>query len=294
MKTENPKVSVLMTAYNREEYIGQAIESVLQSSFEDFELIIVDDQSKDQTVTIARSYEEKDKRVRVYENEENLGDYPNRNRVASYANGKYLKYLDADDIMYEFTLEYMVRQMESNPQCALGMSKNIIDDFKPYPQVYSPLQIFEAEYFEKSILGVGPSASIIRREVFEQVNGFSGRQFVGDIELWYKIAKNYPVIFFPPALVWWRQHPDQQIATERKDYRTQANRVKLKLQVLEEAKSFFSPEEYQNARERVYNQTSRYVLHLGLKKGEVFTAYHLWKNIRIPILIFLQSVVRRK
>src|SRR5690348_3619706 len=74
----SPIVSVLMTAYNREKYISQAIESVLRSSLTNFELIIVDDVSKDRTVEIARNYAAKDNRVLVFVNEKNLGDYGNR------------------------------------------------------------------------------------------------------------------------------------------------------------------------------------------------------------------------
>jgi glycosyltransferase involved in cell wall biosynthesis len=69
-------ISVLMTAFNREKYIGYAIESVLASTYEDFELIIVDDCSTDSTVQIARRYELKDSRIKVFENTVNLGDYP--------------------------------------------------------------------------------------------------------------------------------------------------------------------------------------------------------------------------
>src|ERR1041384_7268362 len=93
----NPLVSVLMTAYNREDYIAEAIESVLASTYTNFELIIVDDCSSDNTVAIAKEYKAKDKRIKVYVNEKNLGDYPNRNKAASYANGDFLMYVDSDD-----------------------------------------------------------------------------------------------------------------------------------------------------------------------------------------------------
>jgi glycosyltransferase involved in cell wall biosynthesis len=93
--TTKPLVSVLMTVYNREKYISEAIESVMASTYQNWELIIVDDRSKDTSVEIARHYETQDKRIKVYVNEANLGDYPNRNKAASYAEGKYLKYVDA-------------------------------------------------------------------------------------------------------------------------------------------------------------------------------------------------------
>ena len=78
-----PLVSVLITSYNREKYIGDAIQSVLDSTYKNFELIIVDDMSTDNSVGIAKSFEKKDNRIKVYINEANLGDYPNRNKAAS-------------------------------------------------------------------------------------------------------------------------------------------------------------------------------------------------------------------
>src|SRR5271156_3108445 len=104
-----------MTAYNREKYIAQAIDSILESTYKNFELIIVDDCSKDKTVEIAKGYAQKDSRVKVFINEKNLGDYPNRNKAASYANGKYLKYVDSDDVVYPTGLEVFVNSMEQFP-----------------------------------------------------------------------------------------------------------------------------------------------------------------------------------
>ena len=86
-----PLVSILMTAYNREMFIAEAIESVLGSSYSNFELIIVDDCSVDETAKIARKYFETDQRIKLFVNETNQGQFKNRNIVASYASGKYLK-----------------------------------------------------------------------------------------------------------------------------------------------------------------------------------------------------------
>ncbi len=76
-----------MTTYNREKYLVQAVESVLASTYENFELIIVDDQSKDRSLAIAQELAAKDTRIRVVLNEKNMGDYPNRNKAASLRRG---------------------------------------------------------------------------------------------------------------------------------------------------------------------------------------------------------------
>lgn len=245
-----PLVSVLMTAYNREKYIGEAIESVLASTYPHWELIIVDDASSDQTVEIARSYAAKDSRILVYQNKTNLGDYPNRNRAASYANGELIKYLDADDLLYPHGLEVMVGAMGKYQQAAFGLSFSKIDDVEPYPRMLEPKAILRSEFLKDSYLGVGPSASIIRKVAFDQVGGFNGRQFIGDTDLWLRMASCYPMVVFQPALNWWRQHPEQQINQERKNLDVQIERLRLGLKHLKANRHLFSDAEFQFARKR--------------------------------------------
>src|SRR6187200_3447154 len=121
MNPNSPLVSVLMTSFNREKYIAEAIQSVLDSEYRNFELIIVDDASKDKTIEIARSFERTDNRIKVSQNSKNLGDYPNRNKAASLASGKYLKYVDSDDKINKNCLSVMVAGMEKFPEAALGL-----------------------------------------------------------------------------------------------------------------------------------------------------------------------------
>lgn len=146
MSQEQPLVSVLMTAYNREKYIAAAIESVLASTYSNFELIITDDQSKDHTAEIAKRYAEKDKRIKVFINEQNLGDYPNRNKAASYAQGKYLKYVDADDAIYPWGLQLLVQMMEQFPEAGWGLCSLEQDVQRPFPFQLSPIEAYRYHY----------------------------------------------------------------------------------------------------------------------------------------------------
>ena len=100
MPNNLPLVSVLMTAFNRGKYIAEAIESVLQSTYTNFELIIVDDCSTDDTFEIANSFFVKDRRIKLYKNEKNLGQFANRNYAISLSTGEYIKFLDSDDKLY--------------------------------------------------------------------------------------------------------------------------------------------------------------------------------------------------
>ncbi|OQP66897.1 hypothetical protein A3860_00570 [Niastella vici] len=198
-----------MTAYNREKYIEEAIESVLASTLKDFELIIVDDSSADKTVEIANSYAKKDKRVKIFINEHNLGDYPNRNKAASYAQSKYIKYLDSDDIMYPHCLEVMVHCMEKFPAAGFGLSAKT-DPSKPYPVFLTSREAYIENFYGYGHFDRAPGSSIIKKEAFDKVGGFSGERMIGDTDLWYRLAMNYPMVKFVPDLYWSRLHEGQE------------------------------------------------------------------------------------
>lgn len=212
-----PLVSVLMTSYNREKYIGEAIESVLNSTYKNFELIIVDDNSTDSTVEIARRFAANDERVQVYVNKENLGDYPNRNKAASYANGKYLKYVDADDMIYPSGLSHLVSVMEQFPMAGYGLCSLNQDKEKIFPFQLSPVEAYHYHYLGPSLFHKAPLSAILNKEAFEDTGGFTGKQHVGDFELWHILSKKYPVVLMPHGIVWYRQHADQQMNDNRTD-----------------------------------------------------------------------------
>lgn len=219
-------ISILMTAYNREKYIGEAIESVLASSYTNFELIVVDDVSKDKTVEIAQRFAEKDSRVKVYVNEKNLGDYPNRNKAASYAQGKYLKYVDADDMLYDYGLEVMVRFTEMFPEAGFGLGC-YPDDNKPFPYLIEPREIYLESFGKSNHFDRAPGSGLIKTKVFNEVGGFSGKRMVGDYEFWFKISRKYSMVKLPLDLYWNRIHPEQESQTEyaRKNYSALRNTI---------------------------------------------------------------------
>lgn len=212
-----PTVSLLMTSYNREKYIAEAIQSALASTYTDFELIIVDDGSKDRTVEIARSFERQDQRVKVYVNEKNLGDYPNRNKAAAYATGKYIKYLDADDMIYPWGLEIVVDCMERFPEAGYGLDSLAQDEGRIFPFLLGPEEAYRRDYFGIPLFDKAPTSCIIRRSVFEEAGGFSGRQFVGDHEMWHKLSMTYNVLLMPHGIVWSRIHEEQQSKNNREN-----------------------------------------------------------------------------
>lgn len=208
---DQPLVSVLMTVFNRDPYLSEAIESVMASTYKNWELILVDDQSTDNSVNIARSYAEKDSRITLYINEQNLGDYPNRNKAASYAKGKYLKYVDSDDKIYPHGLEILVYYMEQFPEAGYGLCSMIPDEAFMYPVQLSPRLAYKQHFFEGHKLFDKPSlSSMIKRSLFEEVSGFANVRHFGDYEMWLKLSKITPVLLLPDGVIWYRISDGQE------------------------------------------------------------------------------------
>lgn len=108
-----PKVTVFVPVYNREAYIGAAIESILGQSFSHFEILLVDDGSTDRSVEVLRSYD--DPRLRVVCHEHNLGIPQTRNRGLELAQGEYIALLDSDDIAQPDRLQHQVAFLDRHP-----------------------------------------------------------------------------------------------------------------------------------------------------------------------------------
>ncbi len=113
------KISVVMPVYNAERFLRDAIDSVLCQSFEDFELIVIDDCSTDSSYEILREYERKDSRVRVYKNEENKGVSFTRNFGVSKAKSEYIALIDSDDMWRKDKLSQQISILEKYPDTAV-------------------------------------------------------------------------------------------------------------------------------------------------------------------------------
>jgi len=204
-----------MTAYNRSGYIGEAIQSVLASSYANFELIITDDRSTDDTLAIAKEYEKNDPRVKVFSNEINLRDYPNRNRAASYAKGKYIKYLDSDDTIYPGGLEYCVTAMEKFPEAGMGILSFQKEQTGEEPVCWKPGRVIQHQFFVRGCLNIGPSGCIYRRDVFDALGGFDTRFGVASDNFFnILLASKYPVVLLPKVFFYYRVHEGQEQANK--------------------------------------------------------------------------------
>jgi len=284
---ELPLVSVLMTAYNREKYIAEAIESVIASTYQNWELIIVDDGSKDLTVEIAKSYEAKDARIKVYINEKNIGDYPNRNKGASYAKGKYLKFVDSDNIIYPHGLEIMLKFMGQFPEAGFGLSAPGVFE-SPFPLQLMPEQAYKEHFLKKHIFGNSPESAIIKRVAFEQVGGFSGIRQIGDYELWLKMAMHFPMVKMVRDLSWDRIHGEQELAYDPVDYKT-IEKHKVVKRMLSDMNCPLDKAEIKKALLFEKKKIYKLILRLIFRQKEVKAAYKIYKGTDVSFLDIFKS-----
>ena len=275
-----PLVSVLITAYNRERYLGCAIESVLAQTFRDYELIVVDDCSHDETVKVARRYA-KDSKVRLVVNKKNLGQFQNRNFAASLAIGKYIKYVDSDDVIYPHCLEVMVSSMEHFPDAGFGLAK----DYRPdviYPVQLDPVRSYREELMGKGLFGNAPSSTIYRRAAFEECKGFLGAElFTGDTYLLFALGARYPVVLFPTGLNWYRIHCQQALPIGELDIKL-AERIRYVSEFLQSTECPLPQDELPICKSNSVGAFARYCLRLAIR-GKITRAVRLWKASCRPL-----------
>lgn len=124
-----PKVSVCIPTFNGADYLCQAVESILAQNYQDFEIIIVDNCSTDQTATLVEGLQKKnDQRIRFYKNESNIGMAENFNKCLEYAQGTYIKFLCADDLLLPECLEQMAAALDAHHSVTLVCGGRMIID----------------------------------------------------------------------------------------------------------------------------------------------------------------------
>lgn len=207
----SPLVSVLLTVYNREQYLAESIESVLAQSFGDFELIIVDDHSTDGSVEVARRYERLDRRVRFVINDRNTGQFPNRNHAASLARAPFIKYHDSDDVMYSHCLAVMVPPLRSEPRAGFGLSGDQSWPGCAVPRLLTPRQAYQREFLGFGLFMYGPGSALIRTDVFRELGGFDDHGTPSDTIFWMRACARYPVLLLPGDLFYYRPHRGQAL-----------------------------------------------------------------------------------
>ncbi len=201
-----PLVSVITISYNSSKYVRDAIEGVLAQTYTNIEYIIGDDCSTDNTWDIIQEYN--DERIKAYRNKSNLGEYPNRNNAISLATGKYLLFIDGDDYLYPYALDFYLKHAEANQDCAIVIQKGYQNDII-FPLKVLPNDTFEDCYYGKNLLSSGLASNFFRVDVLKSSGMLSENYITGDVEIRQRIAFKYPVMYVFGNLAFSRETPSQ-------------------------------------------------------------------------------------
>lgn len=221
-----PAISVLMPVYNAEKYLAEAIESILNQSFDDFEFIIIDDASTDTSSAIIHSYN--DSRIRYYKNEQNLGISQTLNRGIDLARADWIARMDADDISFPNRLEKQCEYISKHPDSGMiftwvqvitnDKKKIDIERFKPEHYYYN--LTFECWIYHPTV--VYKKASVIRA-------GKYATPYSEDFELFWQISRHDKIICVPQVLLYYRLSDESlHRVTKKKEYEEYQNNQVLR------------------------------------------------------------------
>ncbi|MGD9690175.1 MAG: glycosyltransferase family 2 protein [Phycisphaerales bacterium] len=214
-----PMFSVIIPTYNRERYIAGTLRSAFAQTFSDFEVIVVDDQSTDNTVEIARTFGD---RVRVFE-QRNSGPGAARNLGAKHAMGRYLAFLDSDDLWFPWTLETIRQVVETCDQPAVITGQPFFfDDEGALGAV--PCRTLRvdrfADYLASNATEILPGAAFmtVRADAFAGVGGFTSRRvYSEDADLYLRLGEAPGhVSILAPYTVAYRRHPGSALHDTRR------------------------------------------------------------------------------
>lgn len=210
MSVRSPKISVIMPVYNAEEYLREAIESILNQTFTDFEFIIVDDASTDNSCKIIEEYSKKYERILVIKNANNFGIAETRTRGTKFAKGKYIGVADADDISIPTRLEKQYNYLEKHEDC--GVVGGFIELFNSDNGKRIGVRKYNEDdaNLRKKIFLYCPVAQpvcMIRKEVFDNIGYYDPKYPpVEDLDLWFRIGMKYKFANIQEILLKYRVH----------------------------------------------------------------------------------------
>lgn len=212
---EPPEISVLMPVFNSERYLKMAIDSILNQTFKDFELIIINDGSTDSSEEVILSYS--DLRIKYFKNIENIGLIATLNRGIDLCSSPLIARMDADDISLPERLQKQWTFLNEHPEVAMvGSDIQIIDENNRHVKTvkkYCPPHLIQSLLFFKCAF-VHPSV-LIRKDILIEFRYSADYIHAEDYFLWSQIVFKYPVASLPEVLIKYREHQQNVSAQYR-------------------------------------------------------------------------------
>ncbi len=214
-----PKLSVIIASYNHQDYIAETLRSLEEQTYQDFEIIIVDDGSKDKTVEVAKSAQS---RAQIY-TQENRGVVAARNRGIEMAKGKYICFVDSDDVVLPERFAKQVALLDNDSELGLVFADALIIDSKgeeigKFGDVYPVVPGDTAQMLAMHYCFTPMITEMVRADVLRKTGPFEKPGPISDYMKWIEVAHISKVHYDPEPLGCWRRH---QASTSK-----QANKVK--------------------------------------------------------------------
>jgi glycosyltransferase involved in cell wall biosynthesis len=281
-----PKISVVLPVYNGGAYLQLSVSSVLKQELDNFELLIVDDQSKDGSYEWLEQL--KDERIKLYRNPQNKGLFYNLNFLIAQSSSSLIKLWAQDDIMYPDCLTSFVDFHQQHPAIGFSYSgRDMIDEngtikenkiIDNTPEIISTEQHARIAYYTGSIAG-NIANVCINKKALDRVGLFNeDMKISADFDMWVRLAKHYDTGFIREALIQLRDH-NGQLSRNEKYY---INHVKEDLQVYRNLDSYVSEETKIAGRKIIMEEKLIFYYTLMVKnflKGRVPTGIKFFKTI---------------
>jgi len=289
-----PLFTVATITYNSSQWVKQTIESVLESSYTNFEYLISDDCSTDDTWEIIQGYN--DSRIISWRNDSNIGEYPNRNKVLNEAKGKFIFYIDGDDFIYKETLQRMSCYVNNFPGCkgiwGVHNSNKLI-----LPVLLSSKQLTEYNFL--SLIGfanVGLAETVFSVSELKNIGGFDTRFSIGDNYIKKLFSLHFPVLLIEVGNAFWRERPDQATRRAEKGLKNFIDLYRIDQEILYDLRPPLSPQQLKTAKLNFKIRTIKLLIKNTIIKGRILEFIHLMKKLSISYLdlrfLFVKGVYK--
>ena len=242
MGNYNPLVSVIIPAFNVEKYIEETVSSVLNQTYTNFEIIVIDDSSTDKTPEIIENISKKNSRVKLFSIEHAGRPAVPRNFGISKAHGELIAFLDSDDLWAKEKLSAQIGILEKYPELIFVYSMRVtfgkVSLFSPHYEVLPLLHKAARSYDDLISKGnsITCSSVLIKKKYLEEVNGFDEDpelKAVEDYDLWLRLSKSGSFGFIPRIHTYYRVHSaqsssDWEMKQKRLEYLASKRKIALR------------------------------------------------------------------
>ena len=210
-----PRIGVLLPVYNAEKYLRQSLDSILNQTYTDFEIIAVDDCSTDSSLQILCEFEKKDQRVRVFRNDKNYGVSRTLNNCVLYSRSEYVARMDADDLSLPDRFKKQIDFLDENKNISILGSRFLSMNQDMTSVIWdNDVERTHEDICEtlKTRCCIGHPTVMLRRKVFEVLGGYSENlehKHVEDLEFWKRACCKFKFANLGEILLQYRTHPDQ-------------------------------------------------------------------------------------